>query len=66
MPSEAVSGSTCGNRPVFASGHSRDPFHRESAAFDSLCGHYVAETRAKRALVILSQLAKGQKGSPGK
>ena len=39
---------------------------RESAAFDSLCGLYVAETRAKRALVILSQPAKEQKGSPGK
>ncbi|MCX6969841.1 MAG: UvrD-helicase domain-containing protein [Verrucomicrobia bacterium] len=31
---------------------------REAAAFDSLCGLYVAETRAKRALVVLSQPAK--------
>ena len=36
---------------------------RESAAFDNLCGLYVAETRARRALVILSQPAKEPKKS---
>ncbi|MCK9589539.1 MAG: UvrD-helicase domain-containing protein [Terrimicrobiaceae bacterium] len=35
---------------------------RESAAFDNLCGLYVAETRARRALVILSQPIKEPKG----
>jgi len=38
---------------------------RESAAFDSLCGLYVAETRAKRALVVLSQPGKEPKRSSG-
>jgi ATP-dependent exoDNAse (exonuclease V) beta subunit len=41
----------CAADPVLRSAGER---LRESAAFDSLCGLYVAETRAKRALVVLS------------
>jgi ATP-dependent helicase/nuclease subunit A len=54
LPSENL----CAADPVLRSAGER---LRESAAFDSLCGLYVAETRAKRALVVLSQPAKEQK-----
>ncbi len=51
LPSEDL----CAADPVLRSASER---LRESAAFDNLCGLYVAETRARRALVILSQPAK--------
>ena len=51
LPSENL----CAADPVLRSAGER---LREAAAFDSLCGLYVAETRAKRALVVLSQPAK--------
>ncbi|MFA7343468.1 MAG: UvrD-helicase domain-containing protein [Terrimicrobiaceae bacterium] len=41
----------CAADPVLRSAGER---LRESSAFDSLCGLYVAETRARRALVVLS------------
>ena len=50
----------CAADPVLRSASER---LRESAAFDNLCGLYVAETRARRALVILSQPAKESKKS---
>lgn len=53
----------CAADPILRSAGER---LRESAAFDSLCGLYVAETRAKRALVILSQPAKEPKSSRGR
>ena len=54
LPSENL----CAADPVLQSAGEK---LRESAAFDNLCGLYVAETRAKRALVVLSQPAKEPK-----
>ena len=54
LPSENL----CAADPVLRSAGEK---LRESAAFDNLCGLYVAETRAKRALVVLSQPAKEPK-----